>query len=460
MNKNHCPECARLRAELEEKNRQITRLEGEKALLAYDLKQMRDKWFSRRKKEREDEAGEAKREPKKRGAPVGHPGWFRRKPDRVDIEEKVTLSCCPKCGNRSLTGCSETEEHIQEDIILPRVEVKKYVRSFYWCGRCREVVSGVGKGEILRSYIGPRAKALAAHLKYAVKVSQRDIQKIFACLCGLKITASSVPGFNNQARRKAQPLYELLKAELKKAAYVHADETGAPVDGDNYWDWVFATARICLHVIDKSRGQKVVEAVLGKRYGGILVSDFLAAYNKQEAKAKQKCLVHLLRDLKKILECTDANDPTHVYCRELKALLQRAIDLSGLYGEKEISKREFEAKRRLIKETLGDFQFPDPQKSVLTRISKRLARHKDELFTFLDYPGLPYHNNHAERLIRPSVLLRKITFGNRSLNGALNHDVLMSLQQTAGLNGKDPLRMLNSILTYQKKLPLSLCLGP
>ncbi len=241
---------------------------------------------------------------------------------------------------------------------------------------------------------------------------------------------------------------------------MHADETGAPVDGDNYWDWVFATAKICLHVIDKSRGQKVVEAVLGKRYGGILVSDFLAAYNKQEAKAKQKCLVHLLRDLKKILECTDANDPSHVYCRGLKALLQRAIDLSGLYGEKEISKQKFEVKRRLIKETLDDFQFPDPQKSVLTRISKRLARHKNELFTFLDYPGLPYHNNHAERLIRPSVLLRKITFGNRSLNGTLNHDVLMSLQQTAGLNGKDPLMMLNSVLTCQKKLPLSLCLGP
>ncbi len=155
---------------------------------------------------------------------------------------------------------------------------------------------------------------------------------------------------------------------------------------------------------------------------------------------------------------------------ENSGIVNRILELEKEYGKldtavafkiaEEISKQKFELKRRLIKETLGDFQFPDPQKSVITRISKRLARHKDELFTFLDYPGLPYHNNHAERLIRPSVLLRKITFGNRSLNGALNHDVLMSLQQTAGLNGKDPLRMLNSILTYQKKLPLSLCLGP
>ncbi|MFH1618535.1 MAG: IS66 family transposase [bacterium] len=460
MNKEHCLNCARLQAELEEKGRRITQLEGEKVLLAYDLKQLRDKWFSRRKKKLGEETGEIKQEPKKRGAPKGHAGWFRKKPDRVDIEEEVTLERCPQCGSRELTECCDTEEHIQEDIILPRLEVRKYLHRFYWCKTCKEVVSGIGKEEIPRSYIGPKAKAVAAYLKYTVKVSQRDIQKIFAYLCGLKVTASSIPGFNNQVRRKALPLYEELKTELKKAAYVHADETGAPVDGDNYWDWVFATTRICLHVIDKSRGQKVVEAVLGKRYGGILVSDFLGAYNKLEAKAKQKCLVHLLRDLKKILECTGEDDPHHVYCRQLKNLLQQAIDLSGLYGGKEISKQKFEVKRRLIKETLGDFQFPDPQKSVLTRISKRLARHKDELFTFLDYPGIPYHNNHAERLIRPSVLLRKITFGNRSLNGVLNHDVLMSLQQTARLNDKNPIRMLNSILTHQKKLPLSFCLGP
>jgi hypothetical protein len=255
-------------------------------------------------------------------------------------------------------------------------------------------------------------------------------------------------------------LYEGLKEKIKKAPWIHADETGSRLDGKNHWDWVFATVHICLHVIRKSRGQKVVEEILGKRYGGVLISDFLSAYNRLEAKAKQRCLVHLLRDLKKALEQSSVDDPVHAYCQELKALLQRAIKLQEQYTEDNIAEQDFVEQRDRLVETLKDFQFPDPQKGILRRLRKRLARHKDELFTFLFYPGLPYHNNHAEQLIRPSVLLRKITFGNRSEQGALNHSVLMSVLQTAQLNGKKAIPLLREIMLSREEPPLSMCLGP
>jgi len=203
----------------------------------------------------------------------------------------------------------------------------------------------------------------------------------------------------------------------------------------------------------------VVEEILGKKYDGILVSDFLSAYNKIEAKAKQRCLVHLLRDLKQALECSDTKSPIHTYCLQLKNLIQSAIELSDKYQSREITKKAYVRKTVYIKKAIEDFQFPNPQDGILKRLSKRLKRHKDELFTFLDYPGIPFHNNHAERLIRPSVLLRKITFGNRSENGVANHNVLMSLQQTARLNEKDPIEMFRRILTCHKKPSLSWCLG-
>ena len=46
------------------------------------------------------------------------------------------------------------------------------------------------------------------------------------------------------------------------------------------------------------------------------------------------------------------------------------------------------------------------------------------------YKGIPSHNNLVERLLRTSVIMRKITFGNRSREGELNHEVIMSLVQT------------------------------
>lgn len=451
-----CPKCQELCRQLADRDKRIEELEGHKALLEYDLKELREKWFARRKKKQEPEPVQPPA--KKRGAPKGHPGWFRRKPKRVDVVEEVTLERCPQCGGKDLTECKEVEEHLQEDIILPRLQVTLYRRHHYYCKRCKEVVSGKGREEIPQSYIGPRAKAVAALLKYAIKVSQRDIQKIFKQLCGLRIVPSSVPGFHNQLRKKCLPLYEGLKKKLRKAPFVHADETGSRLDGENHWDWVFATAKISVHLIDKSRGQKVVEEILGKHYGGILVSDFLSAYNRLDAKAKQRCLVHLLRDLKKALQGSSPPDAVHTYCQHLKTMLKQAIELQE--KRTQITEEEFVRRRESLVQALRDFQFPDPQKGILRRLSKRLARHKDELLTFLFHAGLPYHNNHAERMIRQSVLLRKITFGNRSSQGAFNHSVLMSVLQTAQLNGKQTVPVFKNVLVYPKEPPLSMCLGP
>ena len=55
-----------------------------------------------------------------------------------------------------------------------------------------------------------------------------------------------------------------------------------------------------LYVIDPTRGSNVVEEILGDIFDGILVTDFYAAYNQISAWAKQKCIVHLLRELKKV----------------------------------------------------------------------------------------------------------------------------------------------------------------
>lgn len=455
--RKRCKNCIQLGKEIQEKEQLIKELQTQNELLAYDLKEMRQKWFSHKKNQ--PDASTETREPKKRGAPVGHKGWFRKKPVKIDEIQDVFLERCPECGSADLGPCDEIDEHTQEDIVLPELKATLYRHHGCWCKRCKKVVYGLGKDEIPHSYIGPNAKSLSSFLKYVVKVSQRDIKKIFQQLCGLTIVPSSIPGFHNQIRKKAVPLYEKLKRKIKKARCVQADETGSPMDGKNRWDWVFATVNICLHVIRESRGQKVVEEILGKKYNGILVSDFLSAYNKVDAIAKQRCLVHLLRDLKKALECSEPNSSVYIYCLRLKVLLQDAIELSKKYARKQITKKDFVARTARLKQALKDFQFPDPRENILRRLSKRLVRHKDELFTFLDYPDIPFHNNHVESLIRAGVLLRKITFGHRSENGVENYNVLMSLQQTARLNNKDPIKLFKQILTCHNNPLMSWCLG-
>ena len=61
------------------------------------------------------------------------------------------------------------------------------------------------------------------------------------------------------------------------------------------------------------------------------------------------------------------------------------------------------------------------------RIAKRLRKYRDALFTFLYHADVPFDNNHAERSIRPSVLIRRTSHGNQSLAGADTQSILMSL---------------------------------
>jgi hypothetical protein len=96
---------------------------------------------------------------------------------------------------------------------------------------------------------------------------------------------------------------------------------------------------------------------------------------------------------------------------------------------------------------------PNPEKCALSRCLTSAAGHKkedicrttvdvtfsasDHLFTFLDTPGVPPDNNHAERQIRPAVIIRKNSLCNRSEQGAATQAILMSIYRTLKLRGLD-----------------------
>lgn len=434
------------------------KLKEENAYLKFKLDELQSKRYKSKKKP-PDDTPQAPSRPKKRGGLFGHVGWFRKKPKTPDRIEEIRLSACPLCGSKDLSECGHIEEHTQEDIILPQTEVVQYRRHHYYCKVCKKTVSSAGGGELPKSYIGPKAKSLAAFLKYVIKVSDRDIRIIFRKVFNMDIAVSTITGFRGQIKRKGLAIYRQLLEELKKGSFIHGDETGWSLDGIGYWLWKFSNKSICYSHIDKSRGQKVVESVLGKSYDGVLISDFLSAYNRISTKAKQRCLVHLFRDLKKVIEYWHDDKEVLRYCKRLKKLLEDAITLYREYQSKEWDEKYY-TKRARLNDSLKDFSFPNPNKRILKRFTNRLARHKNEMLTFLYIKDIDPHNNHAEQQIRPDVIFRKITFGNRSVSGAQNHSVLMTILQTAKLNNMDPIKTLEDILLAGNKNPFSKILSP
>ena len=93
------------------------------------------------------------------------------------------------------------------------------------------------------------------------------------------------------------------------------------------------------------------------------------------------------------------------------------------------------------------FSTDDPN---VRRLQKRLRTYRNDLLTCLMYDDVPPDNNHAERILRPAVIGRKLSFGNRSLHGAFLQSLFMSLFQTWHLRQLDPIEeMIRLIERYR-----------
>jgi len=75
-----------------------------------------------------------------------------------------------------------------------------------------------------------------------------------------------------------------------------------------------------------------------------------------------------------------------------------------------------------------------------------LRKYWDELLTFLKRLDVPATNNHAEREIRPAVIMRKVIQGNRSDKGARTQTVLMTVFRTLKRRDQNPVDTLISAL--------------
>ncbi|MFH1732534.1 MAG: transposase, partial [Planctomycetota bacterium] len=188
-------------------------------------------------------------------------------------------------------------------------------------------------------------------------------------------------------------------------------------------------------MIDRSRGSPALSKFFTEAFDGTLVTDFWAAYSAIECAARQACLPHLFRELDK----TDEDDRTEAWAafsKKLKRLLRDAIRLGRC---DDLSGERFASCRARLDPRLADlFDAPSENRNV-NRLQKRLRRYRDALFTFLDHPRVPSDNNHAEREIRPAVIMRKNSPSNRSENGANVQAILMSVYRTLKLRGHDPL---------------------
>ena len=192
--------------------------------------------------------------------------------------------------------------------------------------------------------------------------------------------------------------------------------------GPGYWLWVFADQTTTVYRVAQGRGRRVLADTLGETFGGVLVSDCLATYDDFNP-LQQKCYSHHLKAIGQAME-----DSPSAWLEELRWLLQGAM---GLKQQTSNQTQRADLERKL-EELLAK---PRPT-NVEEKVRRRLAKQKDHLFTFLDHAQVDATNNLAERQLRPAVIARKVSCGNKTLRGARTWEILTSLAATCLQRGE------------------------
>lgn len=175
--------------------------------------------------------------------------------------------------------------------------------------------------------------------------------------------------------------------------------------------------------MDKTRGSEVVERILGPKFLGTLISDCLATYDPIQCR-KHKCYAHHLKAIKQLMPDVGS----HSLLPRIRLLLQTAIVWKD--HKPNVSPRRYLQGCRNLEASMDQTLASIDPISEDKRIANRLLKRRAHLFTFLYEDEVEATNNRAERALRPAVIARKLSCGNKTLSGKTTWEILSSLGAT------------------------------
>jgi hypothetical protein len=231
--------------------------------------------------------------------------------------------------------------------------------------------------------LGVNLVSLIAPLREEGRLPFRMIQWYLKTVHQLDLSVGGIVQAIHGATNRTQRAVAEVLERVRGSPVVHADETGWRQDGANGYVWTFSipTERYFLR---RGRGKGVVDEVLDESFGGVLVSDFYAAYNHYPG-PKQRCWAHLLRDIHEL----------RGYPQDTK-LARRAKAIHKLHAEakafvhpeaKQCRRYQLALERKLL---IRCRPFLDDPLAVQGKLCRRIQRFNKELLVFL-LGNLPCH---------------------------------------------------------------------
>jgi len=372
-------------------------------------------------------------QPKRPGRKAGHVGAYRPRPDYVDEFVEVPLGpCCPQCQGK-LEQAMPLDQWI-EDLPPVRPHVTKIRTWQASCPHCERIVRSTHPSQVSVAggaagvQLGPRALGVACALKHEHGLSLRKCCSVLESLGGLKVSPGGLAQAFQRTAERVRDDYEQIERDLLAGKVIHTDETSWWLDGHSASLWVWCSPKHTYYQVVESRSRDTFHQVVPPDWKGTLVSDCLAVYD-EATPHQHKCYSHHLKAIKEAIKAGGA-DGTESFLGRSRNLLQSAMTLKA--EQPKLAAHEFEQSRRALNlaadALLADPRIDHPQEE---KVRLRLRKQRDHLFVFLDHAEVDATNNLAERQLRPAVIARKLSAGNKTRAGADAWAILASIAATA-----------------------------
>jgi len=385
------------------------------------------------------------------GRKKGHRGHYRQPSAAVNETIEVPLDCCPECSSSALKQVRSVEQIIEE---IPRIELRVVRLTTYkaYCEECEQEVHSTHPLQVSHAQgaakvqLGPRAVALVAKLHHEYGLTVRKTSRLLKAEFQLPISPGGICHLEHRLGHKLQADYEKLLEQARQADQLQGDETGWYVGQAGYYLFVLTNQNQTIYDIRPSRSREDIQELLGSNFEGIFVSDCLNMYDKV-SQQQQKCYAHHLKAVRQSLNIL----PNSTYLLDVKALLQNAIqakkqqptlkppDYQQLCDQlQQRADKLFPCRQNKN----GYYEFvPEKMKRKLKpaelQVAKRIARQRPHLFTFLYHENVPATNNRSERQLRPAVIQRKLSCGNKTNKGAHAWKIIRSISVSDNQQAKN-----------------------
>src|SRR6202789_3666691 len=340
---------------------------------------------------------------------------------------------CERCGGA--LGPEAAMELIGEydEIDIPPIKphATRHRRFACSCGFCGARVAGPAPAVSKTTPFSPGIHALAIYFKGFQLMSYERLRGMFRAVLGLSVSEGALMNMLFRSHPAAEAEADKALAVLRQARVVASDETGVRIEGTNSYHWVFHCKDAVVHKPDYSRAARVVDEMMAGHKPTVWISDRYSAQQKH-GERQQTCLAHLARDTAFALEHGSDDLPFR-----FKLWLGKAFGLAKAIAD--FAASTLARKKRDLERQLEVLLAASTGCDLARELQAKIGRARNQLLTFCDYPGeVDVTNNTSERKLRPCVIQRKITNGDRSVWAAQAEADVRTSIDTAKLKGANP----------------------